>query len=119
MDADYNRYDAEHVCTAHPNMTREQWEEIYRHAWDMYYSPEHIETILRRGAATGTPMSNLAGMLLLFSAAGAPEKGASPPIGFFPPERPAGRPPTLSLEAGCRLSLKKPTEDTPERRYHS
>src|SRR6516225_2147459 len=57
MDADYNRYDAGHLCTAHPNMTREQWEEVYRKAWDMYYSPEHIETIMRRGAATGTPMS--------------------------------------------------------------
>jgi radical SAM superfamily enzyme YgiQ (UPF0313 family) len=69
MDPDYNRYDAEHVCTAHPNMTREQWEKVYRKAWDIYYSPQHIETILRRGAATGTPLSNLADMLLLFSAA--------------------------------------------------
>jgi radical SAM superfamily enzyme YgiQ (UPF0313 family) len=69
MDADYNRYDAEHVCTAHPHMTREQWEGVYRKAWESFYSPGHVETILRRGAATGTPLSNLAGLLLLFSAA--------------------------------------------------
>ena len=98
MDADYNRYDAEHVCTAHPNMTREQWEEVYRKAWDMYYSPEHIETIMRRGAATGTPMSNLADMLLFFSAAVPLENVHPLQCGYFRLKRRTDRRPTFPIE---------------------
>jgi hypothetical protein len=35
-------------------MTREQWEEVYRSAWETYYAIEHVETVLRRAMATGT-----------------------------------------------------------------
>ncbi|HEX8286513.1 MAG TPA: radical SAM protein [Pyrinomonadaceae bacterium] len=54
MDADLNKYDLNHAVTAHPKMSREQWEETYRKAWKTYYTPEHIETVLRRAIATGT-----------------------------------------------------------------
>ncbi|MGR3176073.1 MAG: B12-binding domain-containing radical SAM protein [Candidatus Scalindua sp.] len=53
MDPDLNKYDLEHVTTAHPHMSREEWEHIYRKAWDLYYSPEHIKTLIRRAAAGG------------------------------------------------------------------
>jgi hypothetical protein len=53
MDADINRYDLNHAVTAHPRMSREEWEDVYRKAWETYYTPEHIETILRRAIATG------------------------------------------------------------------
>ena len=53
MDPDMNKYDLEHVVTGHPRMTTEEWEDIYRDAWEVYYTPEHIETILRRAAACG------------------------------------------------------------------
>jgi hypothetical protein len=32
MDPDLNVYDVEHVCTAHPTMSREEWMEFYREA---------------------------------------------------------------------------------------
>ena len=67
MDPDMNRYDAEHVVTAHPKMTRKEWEEIYRQAWKTYYSPEHIERLLRRAAASGLSVSRLATMIVGFS----------------------------------------------------
>jgi len=67
MDPDMNKYDLEHVVADHPKMTREQWAEIYRSAWDAYYTPEHIETIMRRGAACGAGLSRLATILLMFS----------------------------------------------------
>lgn len=51
MDPDMNKYDSEHVTTAHPRMTGEQWASIYARAWHLYYSPAHIETLLRRAAA--------------------------------------------------------------------
>ena len=54
MDPDMNKYDLEHVVTGHPRMTKAEWEGIYNEAWDLYYSPEHMETIMRRAAAVGT-----------------------------------------------------------------
>ena len=51
MDPDLNKYDIEHVTTAHPHMSKKEWEHIYRKAWDLYYSPEHIETLMRRSVA--------------------------------------------------------------------
>ena len=67
MDADLNRYDVEHVCTAHPKMSKKEWEGIYREAWSLYYSPEHMATILRRAAASGIPMNSLVKALVPFA----------------------------------------------------
>ena len=67
MDADLNRYDLEHVVTAHPNMTREDWERVCADAWRRYYTPEHIETILRRARACGINLFSLMVILLWFS----------------------------------------------------
>ncbi|HEY1260945.1 MAG TPA: radical SAM protein, partial [Stellaceae bacterium] len=53
MDPDMNKYDLEHVTTGHQSMTATDWQRIYRKAWDLYYSPDHIETILRRAKASG------------------------------------------------------------------
>jgi Radical SAM superfamily len=67
MDADLNKYDVEHVCTAHPRMSKEAWEAIYREAWSLYYTPAHMETLLRRAAATGVPMGSLLKVLVTFA----------------------------------------------------
>jgi hypothetical protein len=67
MDADLNTYDVEHVCTAHPRMRRREWEEIYREAWSLYYTPAHMTTLLRRAAATGVPMGSLIKVLVAFA----------------------------------------------------
>ena len=67
MDVDLNRYDTEHPCTAHPRMSKEEWQRIYREAWSLYYTPEHMKTLLRRAAASGVPLTNLAKYLLTFS----------------------------------------------------
>jgi hypothetical protein len=52
MDPDMNKYDLNHVTTAHPRMSFEECERTYAMAWDTYYSPKHVETILRRAAAS-------------------------------------------------------------------
>jgi hypothetical protein len=67
MDSDMNQYDSEHAVTDHPRMTRQAWEDIYREAWQAYYTPEHMVTILRRGAATNSPISALPGHLMFFA----------------------------------------------------
>ena len=48
MDADMNKYDLNHRVSHHPKMSDAEWEEAYRAAWEAYYSPEHVRTILRR-----------------------------------------------------------------------
>ena len=55
MEPDLNRYDVEHVCTAHSKMSKQEWQDIYHEAWGLYYTPAHMKTLLRRAAATGTP----------------------------------------------------------------
>jgi radical SAM superfamily enzyme YgiQ (UPF0313 family) len=67
MDSDLNNYDVEHVCTAHARMTRQEWESIYHEAWSTYYSPDHMEVLLRRAAATGIKVSSLVKLLYQFS----------------------------------------------------
>jgi radical SAM superfamily enzyme YgiQ (UPF0313 family) len=54
MDADLNKYDLNHDVTGHPAMSREEWRETYRAAWETYYTDKHVETVLRRAIATGT-----------------------------------------------------------------
>jgi hypothetical protein len=68
MEPDLNAYDVEHVCTAHPNMSKAEWEAIYREAWSLYYTPTHMKTLMRRAAATGVPMGSLIKVLVSFAA---------------------------------------------------
>ncbi|TAX71751.1 radical SAM protein [Rhizobium leguminosarum] len=67
MDADLNIYDVEHVCTAHPKMSKQEWEDIYHEAWALYYSPKHMKTLLRRAVATGVPLARLVKVLVSFA----------------------------------------------------
>ncbi len=69
MDPDMNKYDLEHVVTGHAQMSKEEWEGIYREAWEIYYTPEHMRTILRRAAAFDVGVSHLSGFLAIFSKA--------------------------------------------------
>jgi len=67
MEPDLNAYDVEHVCTAHAKMSKAEWVAIYREAWSLYYTPEHMKTLLRRAAATGVPMGSLLKLLVSFA----------------------------------------------------
>ena len=58
LDSDMNRYDLDHICTTHPQMSREEWDRAYRLAWRRYYTIDHITTILRRVAASRGNASN-------------------------------------------------------------
>ena len=66
MDPDMNKYDLEHVTTAHPLMSKAEWERAYRLAWETYYTPEHMETIMRRGVACGISPGKLLFLLIWF-----------------------------------------------------
>ena len=82
MDEDLNRYDVEHVTTAHPQMSREEWEKAYKSAWEAYYTPEHMETIMRREAAVGGSPGKLL-TLLMWSYASVMLEGMHPYQGGY------------------------------------
>ena len=69
MDPDMNNYDLEHACTAHPVMSKETWEQVYRDAWTRYYSDAHIETIMRRAVASGINRTKVFDAVTVFSGA--------------------------------------------------
>src|SRR5882672_9030931 len=66
MDPDMNKYDLEHVTTGHAVMTSDEWQAVYRQAWDLYYSAEHIERIFRRAKASGIKPVRLLNHILQF-----------------------------------------------------
>jgi radical SAM superfamily enzyme YgiQ (UPF0313 family) len=66
MKLDMNDYDGQHVTTAHGRMTPEQWQEIYDRAWHLYYTPEHVRTLLRRARAGGAGLHATAGAILSY-----------------------------------------------------
>jgi Radical SAM superfamily len=67
MEADLNKYELEHACAPHPKMSKQEWEAIYQEAWSLYYTPEHMKTLLRRAAATGVPLRSVVKLLVPFS----------------------------------------------------
>ena len=66
MDPDLNKYDLDHVTVAHSNMSKAEWECAYKLAWDTYYSWRHIETVMRRAAATGSNVGKIKTYALYF-----------------------------------------------------
>lgn len=68
MDTDLNKYDLEHAVTDHPRMTRDELDAIYKEAWSLYYTPEHIETLLRRAVVTKIWLGSLVKLVVQFKA---------------------------------------------------
>lgn len=66
MDTDMNNYDSVHVTTAHARMSDEEWAGIYREAWEAYYSPEHVETVMRRARQWGNLVDKVKWVMLSF-----------------------------------------------------
>ena len=69
MDPDMNKYELEHVVTAHAKMSKDEWQEAYRTAWGIFYTEEHLETVLRRAYACGINIRSLMPVLFWFSSA--------------------------------------------------
>jgi hypothetical protein len=83
MDPDLNKYDVVHVTTAHDTMSKEELSAIYEKAWDLYYSPEHVERIIRRTKAWGYSPRDMMLKLLTFHAAPKLEKVHPLEAGFL------------------------------------
>jgi radical SAM superfamily enzyme YgiQ (UPF0313 family) len=83
LDADMNKYDLEHACTAHPIMSIETLEQVYHAAWGRFYTDEHVKTVLRRAFASGIPMNKISGILTWISGSNAIERVHPLQFGFF------------------------------------
>jgi hypothetical protein len=73
LEQDLNRYDTFHVTAGHARMSADTWLDIYRRAWGLYYTPEHVATVLRRAHARGEPLGHLMVKLFVFYACQAVE----------------------------------------------
>ena len=68
LDPDMNNYDTQHVTTDHPLMSADEWLGIYREAWDRFYSPAHVATVLRRARVWGYDPKHMMSKLFAFHA---------------------------------------------------
>lgn len=66
METDMNNYDLEHITTDHPRMSAAEWWKSYDRAWHLYYSPEHIATLLRRARAGGIKLGRITWSILFY-----------------------------------------------------
>jgi hypothetical protein len=66
MDPDMNKYDTNHRVVHHPKMSDAEWEEAYRLAWREFYTPQHMETVMRRAKAFGMSAGKILIMMFWF-----------------------------------------------------
>jgi Radical SAM superfamily len=103
LDPDLNKYDLEHVTTQHSTMTPGEWTKLYRDTWKEFYTPEHMETVLRRAAATGVSVDNMMVLLLWFHFCIVYEKIDPLQGGYLRRKYRRDRRPTLPVESRLRF----------------
>ncbi|MEK7757944.1 MAG: radical SAM protein [Planctomycetota bacterium] len=106
MEPDLNTYDVEHVCTAHVNMTKTEWEAIYRESWQLFYTPTHMRTLLRRAVATGVPVTSLIKVLASFATTVRLENVHPLQSGLLRLKHPSERRPGLPTESALIFWLR-------------
>ena len=110
LDPDMNKYDLNHVTTAHPRMSREEWERTYMSAWQCYYTIEHIETVLRRVASVGANASNALFLITWFKGSIDFEKMHPLECGFLRRKVRGDRRPGFPIEPAWRFYPKHLTD---------
>jgi radical SAM superfamily enzyme YgiQ (UPF0313 family) len=106
MDPDLNKYDLNHVTTAHGGMTQDQWWEAYQTAWRTYYTPEHVNTLLKRARASGIGWKHILAMALWFNGCKTIEKLHPLDAGYFRLRRRDERRPDLPRENPVAFHLR-------------
>ncbi len=99
LDPDLNKYDLEHVTTTHSTMSPEQWQKLYHNSWAAFYSPGHLETVMRRSVATNSNAGNMTFLLLWYYAMVALEKIDPLEGGYLRRKYRKDRRPTLPVES--------------------
>ena len=110
MEPDTNRYDAEHATANHQRMTSAEWEDIYSRAWHLYYTPAHIETLLKRAVATGIRTQRMTSMVFYFSASHFYEHVHPLQGGIFRRKRRSQRRPGFRRENAFAFAIRRARE---------
>src|SRR5260370_1303289 len=66
MHPGLTKSDLEHVRPGHSVITAAEWQKVYRDAWALYSSAQHIEAIFRRAKASGIKPVRLLNHILQF-----------------------------------------------------
>ena len=103
IDPDLNKYDSRHAVTSHPNMTKSEWSRLYWDAWKIYYTENHVETILRRARASRIDIFRLMLIVLWFLTSLAVEKVHPLQGGILRLKNRLDRRPGLSAEPAWRF----------------
>jgi hypothetical protein len=106
MDPDMNKYDLEHVTTGHATMSKAEWERAYRLAWETYYTPEHMETVMRRAVATGISPGKMMFLLIWFYGCVTIEKIHPLEGGYLRRKVRTDRRPGMAIENPVTFSIK-------------
>ena len=110
METDTNRYDAEHATADHPRMTAAEWEDIYQRAWHLYYTPAHIETLIKRAKAVGIRTKRITSMVFYFSASHFYERVHPLQGGIFRRKRRSQRRPGFPRENVVGFAIRRARE---------
>ncbi len=81
IDTDLNRYDSFHPTMDHPHMSRAQWFDAYKQAWQSFYKFENMRNILQR--ATPRMYWNVFKNLVWYKSAAILEGNHPMMTGFF------------------------------------
>lgn len=66
LEQDMNAYDSVHVTMPHARMSNQELLEVYRQAWDAYYTSEHVERVIARAKEWQFSMNKVKWMMLSF-----------------------------------------------------
>ena len=66
LELDMNAYDSVHVTMPHAHMSKQGLLDVYHQAWDAYYTPQHVETVIRRAKEWQFSMNKVKWMMLSF-----------------------------------------------------
>ena len=110
MEPDMNKYDLEHACTAHPKMSKMEWERAYDLAWRTYYTPEHMETTMRRAVAKRMSPGRMMLLLIWFWACVTLERVHPLQGGYLRRKVRKDRRPGYPIESPVPFYVKRATE---------
>jgi hypothetical protein len=99
LETDMNAYDSTHATADHALMSKAEWEESYRRAWNAYYTPEHAETVMRRAAHWGTRANKIKWIMMTFHGSATIENVHPLDGGLIRRKRRRDRRPGLPLES--------------------
>jgi radical SAM superfamily enzyme YgiQ (UPF0313 family) len=110
MDPDFNKRDSFHATIKHPNMTAEEWFQVYDDAWKSFYSKENMIKVLSRWNHHPRNYWNLMSVFFWYKNAAVIEKEHPMIAGFFRLKDRLSRRPGFAIDS-LPVHLRKRTKE--------